>query len=71
MEKIFIFTVVILGMIALSAVLGLIVAFPVMLLWNWLLPTLFHFPPLSYWQAYGVYLLCSILFRSTSSSSSK
>ena len=36
----------------------------VQLLWNWLLPELFGFPQLSYWQALGLLALCRILFGS-------
>jgi len=31
-------------------------------LWNWLLPPLFGFSPISFWQALGVLALCRILF---------
>ncbi len=34
----------------------------VMLLWNALLPALFHFPIISFWQALGLLLLAKILF---------
>jgi hypothetical protein len=34
----------------------------VMLLWNALLPVLFHFPIISFWQALGLLLLAKILF---------
>ena len=34
----------------------------VMLLWNWLMPTLFGLPAISFWQAVGLLLLCKILF---------
>jgi hypothetical protein len=34
----------------------------VQLLWNWLLPPLFNFPQLSFWQALGLLALCRILF---------
>src|SRR5258707_734404 len=34
----------------------------VMLLWNNLLPALFHFPVISFWQALGLLLLSKILF---------
>jgi len=70
MEKIIVFAAVILGVIALSAVMGFLIAFPVMWLWNWLVPDLFHGPVIGYWQAYGIYLLCDILFKFKSSSSS-
>jgi hypothetical protein len=34
----------------------------VQLLWNWLLPPLFGFPTVTYWQALGVLALSRILF---------
>lgn len=34
----------------------------VMLLWNWLLPTLFGWPKVTFWQAVGLLVLCRILF---------
>jgi hypothetical protein len=34
----------------------------VRLLWNWLLPTLFGWPRLTFWQALGLLALCRILF---------
>ena len=35
----------------------------VMLLWNWLMPEIFGLTTLSYWQAWGILLLSSILFK--------
>src|SRR5262245_31931995 len=34
----------------------------VRLLWNWLLPPLFGFPLVTFWQALGLLVLCRILF---------
>jgi|SRR5579863_3339198 len=34
----------------------------VMQLWNWLLPSLFGWPHLTFWQALGLLALCRILF---------
>ena len=34
----------------------------VMHLWNWLAPALFHLPPITFWQALGLLVLCRILF---------
>ena len=34
----------------------------VKLLWNWLLPPLFGFPAITFWQAFGLLALCRILF---------
>jgi hypothetical protein len=35
----------------------------VMLLWNWLMPDIFGLKRLSYWQAWGLLILCHILFK--------
>lgn len=55
------------GVIAFIAVL---MGFPLMLLWNALLPGLFGIKTISFWQAIGINLLTGIMFRSHSSSSS-
>lgn len=53
------------GMTALVAIGIAALGWVVMLLWNWLLPTLFvGVQPVSYCQALGVLLLCKILFGS-------
>jgi hypothetical protein len=31
-------------------------------LWNWLLPSLFGWKPITFWQALGLLILCRILF---------
>lgn len=48
----------ILGMLLFTAIGGEIV----LLLWNWLLPPLFGWPHLTFWQALGLLALCRILF---------
>lgn len=45
------------GLIAVS-VIGLVT----MVLWNWLVPSLFKGPEINYWQALGLLLLSKILF---------
>ncbi|MBC8191759.1 MAG: hypothetical protein ISR87_03180 [Candidatus Marinimicrobia bacterium] len=47
-------------------VVAAIIVFPAvtMLLWNWLIPTLFSGPVITYWQALGLILLSKILFSS-------
>lgn len=39
-----------------------LVVFVTMSLWNWLIPTLFHGPVISFWQALGLLLLSKLLF---------
>lgn len=55
--------------VVLSALFGLIAAIPLYFLWNWLMPDIFSLPTISYWQAWGLYLLAAILFKSSSSAS--
>ena len=42
---------------------SLALAWPVQLLWNWLMPVIFGLPTISFWQSAGLMLLVSILFR--------
>ena len=55
---IFIVPAAILGILLFSAIGGEIVR----LLWNWLLPPLFGWPQITFWQALGLLALCRILF---------
>ena len=34
----------------------------VMQLWNWLMPTLFKLPAVTFWQAFGLLMLARVLF---------
>ena len=47
------------GAIVLVSVVG---GYSVRFLWNWLLPELFGWPEISFWQALGLLALCRILF---------
>jgi len=38
---------------------------PLMLLWNGLMPTIFGLPEITFWQACGLQLLATILFKAT------
>lgn len=55
---IFIAPLVIAGMLLFIAIGGV----AVLLLWNWLLPLLFGWPQITFWQALGMLALCRILF---------
>jgi hypothetical protein len=39
-----------------------VAGFVVMNLWNWLLPGIFGFHLITFWQAIGILILCKILF---------
>ena len=55
--------------LAIIGITGLILGFPIMWLWNWLMPMLFGIPTITFWQALGLYLLFSVLFKNSTSSS--
>lgn len=58
----------ILLLIAGALLLACITAFPVKWLWNWLIPSIFHLRTINVFEAWGLAFLCSILFKSSSSS---
>ena len=54
---------VILVWFAMIIVIGLLSIFPIMWLWNWLVPSLFNGPEITFWQTAGLYLLINLLIR--------
>ena len=50
-------------------VITLLMTFPVLWLWNWLMPVVFRLPEITFWQALGISLLSSLLFKSYNFSS--
>lgn len=40
-----------------------VICFPLMLLWNWLMPAVFGLPALTFWQTAGLIIICHILFK--------
>jgi len=65
MEKLIVF----IGAFGLIFIVALLMALPTMWLWNWLMPLIFGLIKLTIWQAFGVNLLCTVLFKSSNSSS--
>lgn len=45
--------------------IALLIGGPLWLLWNWLMPTIFGLPHITFWQAVGLNLLSSILFKNS------
>jgi hypothetical protein len=58
MKKKWIFFVAPPALVLLIAICGEVV----MHLWNWLLPTLFGWRQITFWQGFGLLVLCRILF---------
>jgi hypothetical protein len=55
----------ILTIIGLLILAVMLFGYPTLLLWNWLMPTIFNLPYITFWQACGLNLLASILFKPT------
>jgi len=45
-----------------AVVFALLFGWLVQVLWNWLMPVLFHLTTITYWQAFGIVILAKILF---------
>jgi hypothetical protein len=54
-----------LGIIGILVLAVILFGYPTMLLWNWLMPSLFGLPYITFWKACGINLLASILFKPT------
>lgn len=48
--------------IVLAVLLGFLFALVIKALWNWLMPTLFGLGTITYWQAFGIFILAKLLF---------
>ena len=46
--------------------LSIIVGFPLMWLWNWLMPLIFGLIEITFWQAVGLFFLAGILVKNPS-----
>ena len=60
------------GAVAVAGVLllvGALYAFPVMWIWNYMMPELFALPVISFWQAFWGTFLCGLLFKSSHTTS--
>jgi hypothetical protein len=54
----------IVGGILVLFVVAALMSLPVMLLWDWLMPTIFGLPEITWFQAWGLLFLCGLLFKS-------
>lgn len=72
MEKNIATFAIMLGMFLLIGFFGIVLSFPTMLLWNGcLVPAISGIHLISWKQAWGILVLCSLLFKSTSTTSNK
>jgi hypothetical protein len=60
----------VLAAVAIVVAFSLLFSLPVMWLWDWLMPTLFGLKEITLFQAWGLSVLCSLLFKNNTASSS-
>lgn len=61
-ESVLTFTLMPLVTVLLLIVWSLILAWPMQMLWNWLVPTIFGLGKISFLQAFGLKLLLGLIF---------
>lgn len=61
-ESVKVFLGVFFKVLFLTVVFSLLLAFPTMWLWNWLMPAIFGLKTLTFWESLGMTFLCSMLF---------
>lgn len=66
MESVFTFTAMFLVSVLVLLMWSLVTAWPVQLLWNWLAPGIFGLGKISFFQAFGLKLLCGLTLGSVS-----
>ena len=49
--------------VMISIALGALVAFPVMWIWDFIMPSLFGLPEITWFKAWMLFILCSLLFK--------
>jgi hypothetical protein len=62
MKPLKIFGWIVMGLAGVTA-FGFVLGLAVMFLWNWLMPTIFGLPEITYWQSVGLFILCHLLFK--------
>lgn len=48
-----------------AAVLGLMAAYPMKWMWNWMMPDLFGVPEIEFWHAFLLFAMSHLLFQRT------
>ena len=55
------------GFLGLLVLIALLTGVPVYFLWNAIVPDIFGLPTITFWQALGLSVLCSLLFKNSTS----
>jgi hypothetical protein len=49
--------------VVIAMILGMIIALPIWLLYNWIMASIFGLPELTFLQTYGLFVLLSLIFN--------
>lgn len=71
MEKLILIVVAIVGILGLSFGLSLLMAYPLMIAWNYVVPYLFSLKTISFWQSFALMFVCSLLIKSSNTNNNK
>ena len=71
MEKLTEWTTALLVVIGVLCAICLIIGIPTWILWNLIVPDIFGLPYITFWEAVGLNLLCTFLFKNVSVASKK
>lgn len=71
MEKIMTGLLIVVGAISIVALLGILLAFPVMWTWNATMPYLFSLPTITWGKAWCLVFLANMLLKSSNTNTSK
>jgi hypothetical protein len=63
LKKVIRIVMMVLGGVALGVLIAFLFGWVVMLLWNWLMPSIFGLPTIGFWKAWGLVILAHILFK--------
>ena len=61
---------IIISALVMYTFVSVVLSIPVLLLWNWLMPTIFGITKITLGQAWGISLLCGLLFGQNSNEKS-
>lgn len=66
MEKWILYIAIVLGTLLVTALL----VWPIMWLWNWIMPIVFGLPILTYWQTFAIWILSGVFFKNFNTTTS-
>lgn len=52
-----------LGLLVLVQIVNMLWAYPTMLCWNYVMPAMFKFPEITYWQTFCLMFVCSMTIK--------